>query len=90
MQLARRTDERSLVIERASAIRTMETVRWLAEYLKDPALAQSACAAIVELAHHRFLRHPNMDEFRPILEKVAVTSTDPTVVERAQRYQLGL
>jgi hypothetical protein len=31
-----------------------------------------------------------MTRFRPILEKVAEVSTDPAVVERANRYRLGL
>jgi hypothetical protein len=66
------------------------TVEWLAGHLDDQELSQSACKAIVELAHHRFLRHPNMDRFGPILEKVSEISNDPTVVERAKRYRLGL
>ena len=76
-------------IERAATIRTLDTVNWIARYLDDPELAQTACRAIVELAHHRFLRHPNMDQFGPILEKVGRISKDPTVIERAKRYQLA-
>ena len=90
MKLADNTDNKRLVLERTSTVRTMEAVAWLAQHLDDPALAQAACASIVELAHHRFLRHPNMDRFGPILEKVAGLSKDPTVVERAKRYRLGL
>ena len=68
----------------------METVSWIAGYLDDPDLGQSACGAIVELAHHRFLRHPNMERFQPLLEKVSRTSKDPEVIERAKKYRLGL
>ena len=89
-KLADRPDEKRLAIERASAVRTQETVNWLAPMLDDPELAQAACVSIVELAHHRFLRHPNMDLFRPILEKVGKISKDPAIVERAKRYRLGL
>ena len=68
----------------------LECVRWVAGYLDDASLAQAACAAIVELAHHRELRHPHMDEFGPILDKIANVSKDATIVERAKRYRLGL
>ena len=71
-------------------MRTLDTVAWIAEYLDDPNLDQAACQAIVELAHHRFLRHPNMDRFGPLLEKVSRISKDPDVVERAKKYRLGL
>ena len=90
VQLAESADEKRLALERASTVRTMETVTWIAQYLDDPELGQAACNAIVELAHHRFLRHPNMKHFGPILEKVVRISKDPSVVERAKRYRLGL
>jgi HEAT repeat protein len=90
MKLATEADDRRLIVQRASTVRTMESVQWVASYLDDPALAQAACVAVVELAHHRFLRHPNMARFTPILEKVSRLSTDPQIVERAKRYRLGL
>ena len=89
-KLAAGVDEKRLAIQRASTVRTMETVAWLAQFLDDAELAQAACASLVELAHHRFLRHPNMKTFGPILEKVAEISDDPAIVERAKRYRLGL
>jgi HEAT repeat protein len=89
-ELARVPEDRQLAIERASAVRTLPSVRWIATYLDDPELNQVACEAIVELAHHRFLRHPNMDTFGPLLDRVAEISTDPEVVQRAKRYRLGL
>ena len=90
VKLADGVDEKRLALSRASTVRLMETVTWIAPYLDDPELCQSACEALVELAHHRFLRHPNMDRFGPILEKVGRTSKDPAVAERAKRYRLGL
>jgi HEAT repeat protein len=90
MQLADGLDEQRLALERAATIRLWETVTWIAPYLDEPALSQAACAALVELAHHRFLRQPNMDRFGPILDKVSQISQDPAVVERAKRYRLGL
>ncbi len=90
MKQAEEPGDRTLVIERGASVRTIECLRWLAGYLDDPQLAQTACQSIVELAHHRELRHPHLDEFRPVLEKVAATSTDAAIVERANRYRLGL
>jgi HEAT repeat protein len=90
MQQAQENEDRALIIARAGTVRTMECVRWVAGYLDNAGLSQAACAALVELAHHRELRHPNMDEFGPILDKVAATSKDATVAERAKRYRLGL
>ncbi len=90
MKLAQSTDDKRLAVERAATVRTIESVDWIAQYLDDPTLAQAACKSIVELAHHRFLRHPNIKRFRPILEKVAKISNDPTIAERAKRYRLGL
>ena len=88
--LATTAEDKRLVIERTSTVRTMDAVEWVASMLDEPGLAQSACKTIVELAHHRFLRLPNMDQFGPILEQVAKTSDDPTIGERAKRYRLGL
>lgn len=84
-------DDRGYILERtAAAVRTMEAVEWIAGFLDDPAVAQAACRALVELAHHRFLRQPNKSRFDPILDRVAATSTDPAVADRARRYKLGL
>lgn len=87
--LCRRDEERKLVLQRASAIRIIETLRFLVDFLDQPKLAQQACQSIVELAHHRGLREPNKDEFHQALEKVKKTSKDPIVIERANRYQRG-
>jgi hypothetical protein len=90
MKQADLPEDRQWVLLRASTVRTMEAVTWIAQYLEDPQLNQAACRAIVDLAHHRFLRHPNMAKFDPLLEKVSQISKDPTVVERAKKYRLGL
>ncbi len=83
-------DDQRLIVERAGSVRSMESVRWLAQFLDQPELAQQACASLVELAHHRELRHPNMQQFGPLLEKVARVSRDPQIAECARRYRLGL
>jgi HEAT repeat protein len=90
MKLAKTSEDRQWILTRASTIRTLDAVAWIAGYLDDPAVNQTACQSIVDLAHHRFLRHPNMDRFGPLLDKVGRTSKDPKVVERAKKYRLGM
>ena len=81
--------ERNLILQRAQAIRHVETLRFLLPYLDQPKFAQEACQSIVELAHHRKLRDDNKAEFHAALDKVMSTSTDATVKERATRYKQG-
>lgn len=90
MKAAKNAEEQQWVLQRASTVRTLDAVKWISGYLDDPNLGQTACRSIVDLAHHRFLRHPNMDVFKPMLEKVGSISKDPSVVARARKYRLGL
>lgn len=90
MKLASRDEERRLILSRMSAVRTMESLRWLLPYLDNPTLAQEACQAVVELAHHRFLTRPNKDEFAAALKKVIEVSKDPQLIEQAKGYLAGL
>ncbi len=87
MEMSTRDAERSQVLRRARAIRTVETLRFLTPFLEQPEFAQLACESVVELAHHRGLRQPNKAEFDKALDKVIATSKDAVVVERANRYK---
>lgn len=89
MQLATRDDERLLALQRARAVRTVETLRFALQHLEQPAFAQMACETIVELAHHRALRDAHKPEFHAALDRVIATSKDAVVVDRAQRYKKG-
>jgi hypothetical protein len=84
-----RDAERSLAVQRAAAIRTVETLRFLMPYVDQSGFAQQACQSIVELAHDRTLREPNKEEFDQALDRVIETSRDPIVIDRAQRYKRG-
>ena len=90
MPMAARDEDRALILERAAAVRTLETLRFVAPYLDQPALAQAACKTIVELAHHKDLREPNKAEFNPALEKVIAICKDRQLVDRAKRYRQGI
>lgn len=90
MSLCDREDERKLVLSRARAIRSLQTLRFVAPYMDESAFAQQACETVVELAHHRALREPNKAEFDRALDKVMERSKNAIVVERASRYKKGL
>ena len=90
MKLAATNADRQWCLNRTSTVRTMEAVEWTAGYLDDPALAQTACETLAELARHRFLREPNKERFDPILIKVEQTSNNAQVIESARRSRLGM
>jgi HEAT repeat protein len=89
LAICQRDAEQDQALRRASAIRTVETLRFVIPYLDKPPHAQAACEAVVELAHHRGLREPNKAEFDRALDKVIATSKDAVVIERATRYKKG-
>jgi HEAT repeat protein len=89
MQLSQRDAERQLVLARVPAIRTVESLRFVVPYLDDQSLNKPACAAVVELAHHRELRDANKAEFEKALDRVLLLSNDPVVKDRATRYKKG-
>jgi hypothetical protein len=89
MALCERPEDRARLLERANAIRTVETFRFVLPYLDDPTLAESACVSVVELAHHQKLRDANKPEFVKALDKVIATTKNAELVERAERYKAG-
>ena len=89
MKLCKKDSERNLVLKRAPAIRTVETLRYVLTFFDQPALAVQAHEAVVELAHHRNLREPNKAEFDAVLDQVLAASKNEIVRDRAQRYKNG-
>jgi HEAT repeat protein len=89
MALCQRNEDRARVLERANAIRTIETFRFVAPYLDDPALAEPACRSVVELAHHQKLRDAHKAEFAKALDRVLELTKNEELVERATRYKAG-
>lgn len=87
---AERPEEKILVADRVSTVRTMETLRWLVELLDDDVVAQAACRSIVDLAHHRDLRNPNRDEFVKALRRVIEVSKEAATISRAKGYIEGV
>jgi HEAT repeat protein len=89
MDLCQRDEDRAKVLERANAICTVDTFRFVVPYLDDPNLAESACRSVVELAHHQKLRDANKDEFMRALDKVLGLTKNEELVDRANRYKAG-
>jgi len=89
MALCEKDEDRTRILERANAIRTVETFRFVLPYLDDPQVAESACLSVVELAHHQKLRDAHKDEFARALNKVIATTKNQELVERATRYKEG-
>jgi HEAT repeat protein len=89
MQLCTKVDDQNKVLTRASAIYTVDSLRFVAPYLDQPQHAQQACEAVVELAHHRDIRDANRADFMPALDKVIAISKDPVARDRAERYKAG-
>jgi hypothetical protein len=87
MSMSQREAERDLILQRARAVRIVETLRFVLRYVDQPEHTERACETIVELAHHRSLRDANQPEFHAALDKVIEVSGSETLVDRAQRYK---
>lgn len=81
--------DRLLILERAKAIRSVETLRFVRPYMEQSPYAEQACLTVVELAHHSELRETHRAEFHAALDRVIEISGDATVVQRAERYKKG-
>jgi HEAT repeat protein len=92
MGMATQIEEKKFIVTRASAVRSIDTLRWILPYLDDGSLNQDACRAVVTLAHRKDLRatEPSRSEFLAALKKVTQVSNDPMLVDRATRYIQGL
>lgn len=85
--MSTRDDERTFALQRARAVRTVDSLRFLLPYLDQPLFAETAAESIVELAHHRGLREAHKPEFMAALDRVLATSKNEVVRDRAERYQ---
>jgi len=87
--MCREEADRLQVLDRASAVRTIQTLRFVEPFMEQPPYAEQACLTVVELAHHSELRDANKEEFHAALGQVIQLSKDPTVKDRAGRYKRG-
>ncbi len=89
MMLASRDQERKAILEGIGFVRHLETLHYVLPYLDDKDLNQSACRAVVELAHSRTLREPNKAEFNKALDRVIGLCKNKGLVDRARQYREG-
>jgi HEAT repeat protein len=87
MTLAPSDAERRLVLEGIGFVRHIDSLRYAVPYLDDKDLVQSACKAVIELAHSRMLREPNKAEFDKALDRAIALCKDKALVERAKGYK---
>jgi HEAT repeat protein len=89
MELAKEADQRKLILEGIGFIRHLDTFRYVLPYLDNKELAQSACKAVVEVAHSKPVREPNKAEFDKALDRVIAMSKDKALIDRARQYKSG-
>ena len=77
------------VLERAAAVRTVETFRFVVPYMDDPSIAEQACRTVAALAHHKELRQPHKQEFEAALQKVLKISKQSGTIDSAKRSLQG-
>jgi HEAT repeat protein len=87
MQIADSDEQRRMLIERIPSIRVIDALRLVVPLVESPKLKEPACRAIVDLAHHNEVRHPNKAEFIKALNRVIEVSGDKGLVERAKGYR---
>ncbi|MDO5552428.1 MAG: hypothetical protein Q4G68_01585 [Planctomycetia bacterium] len=81
------TKEKTLVIRRASAVRSPRTLAYILEFADNAELKSAVLESILDLAHHDFLRKEDPNAFRAALDLVLKESTDAGQKDRAQRYR---
>lgn len=83
---AERAEDRQLALERAGAIRTLESLHFVMGQIQVPELSKQALQSALELAHHDFLRKAHPAEFQAALEKILAVSNNPNMTDRARKY----
>lgn len=87
MQQTTRDEERKLILDRAKAARSVDTLRFVLPYVDRPALSENACRAVADLAHHRGLRNAHKEDFIAAMDKVVAVTNDAKIKERIEKYR---
>ena len=86
-ELAKRDEEKRLVIERVGQIRTVESLRFVLKYFDEPQLQERVCESILDLAHQVDLKRSARNEFNAALDKVLAVTKRNDFRDRANRYK---
>ncbi len=87
MELARRIDEKRLIIQRVGQVRCVDSLKFVLKYFDDAELQDAVCQSILDLAHHTDLRRRDKEAFTAALEKVLAVTKDNRKIERANNYK---
>lgn len=79
--------EKELVIRRASAVRSPQSLAFILEFADEALLKSAVYDSILDLAHHDFLRKEDPSAFLAALDLVLKESSDSGQKDRAQRYR---
>jgi HEAT repeat protein len=88
MDLAKRPDEKRLVLAALGSVRSVEALELAEKYLDDPALKNEAMAACGSIAIEIARKAP--DKAKPVLEKFVASSKDRQMVDKARKALDGI
>jgi HEAT repeat protein len=88
MDLAKRTDEKRLVLSALGSVRSVEALELAEKHLDDPGLKNEALAACGSIAIE--IAGKNPDKATPVLEKIVASSKDRQMVDKARKALDGI
>jgi HEAT repeat protein len=83
MQLAKRVDEKRLVLAGIANLKSVDALNMVAKYLDEPALQQEAASAAVKIAES--FKGKNKTQVKPVMEKVLQVARSKSVKDKAQK-----
>ena len=86
MQLAQRDDERNLILQRASAARTFDSLALAMKHLDDPKFKKNALKTALNLASREEIRSQHPQEVDSYMRRVIAATDDPKLLDRARSY----
>ena len=85
--LAKRVDEKKLILSRLAANRTLDSLAFAVECAQNPELSEAAYEAIADHAHDTILRKSNPEQMIPAMDLVIEKSQNKELVERVKVYK---
>lgn len=92
MEMARRPDERQLILQRigATPIRNVEALKFLLKYIDEERYRDTVCRSILDVVHDTNFRRNNKDAAFEAIDKVIAVSKDNGQIDRAKKYKENL
>jgi len=83
MQLAKRIDEKRLVLAGIANLKSVDALNMVAKFLDEPSLQQEAASAAVKIAEA--FKGKNKTDVKPVMEKVLQIARSKSVKDKAQK-----